>query len=65
MRYSPDHELHAFLSQGQTHSRIVCERLTRCNDLREALAGGEEDEELAEVGEQAEVQKEQQKEIKE
>ena len=37
--------------------------LTRGDDLRKALAGGEENEELAEVCEQAEVQEEHQKEI--
>ena len=40
-------------------------RLTGGNDLCKALAGGQEDEELAEVGEEAQVQKEEQKEIKE
>ena len=52
-------------SQEGMHRSSLQGKLTGSDDLCEALAGGEEDEELAKVGEQAEVQEEQQKEVEE
>jgi len=45
--------------KAQESNTVSCSgRLTRSNDLCKALAGGQEDEKLAKVGEEAEVEKE-------